>query len=54
MPEYTWIKAARPGKCAECKEPIQEGDKALYEISSHLGTGGRKIYCEDCGKQIKE
>lgn len=51
--EHTWIKAARPGKCAECDEPINSGDRALYEIGSHLNQG-RKIYCESCGKEVED
>jgi len=52
MADHSWIKTARPGKCAECQEPLEAGDKALYEISSHLGRDGRKIYCEDCGNEV--
>jgi len=47
------IKLARPDKCAECKTDLVAGTKAYYEIQSHL-NGGRKVYCEDCGKELND
>jgi DNA-directed RNA polymerase subunit RPC12/RpoP len=52
MSDNVWIKTHRDGKCAECGTELKAGDRALYEIGSHLNQG-RKIYCEDCGKEIK-
>lgn len=54
--DHVWIKASRPGKCAECAEcgeQIEVGDRVLYAIESHTRPGGRKIYCESCGNEME-
>jgi len=42
------IKARYDGVCKECGEPIYEGEVAYYD------TATRKVYCPDCGKEVRE
>lgn len=42
------ITARYAGECHECKDPIHAGDRAYYD------GGTRKVYCLDCGSEIKD
>lgn len=62
MNDYVWIDAKYSGKCAECREEIDEGDRVLWEpagvlVDPNTGRESRvssKVYCKDCGEDMGE
>jgi len=48
MKRFFEIVARYAGRCWECNDPIYEGDSVVYDSKE------KKIYCEDCGKDLTE
>jgi ribosomal protein S27E len=47
MSDVRTITAKYDGRCAECNTRSCEGDTVVYD------TVERKVYCEDCGEDLK-